>query len=549
MLRLLVALLAAVSMLSGFSAESAWASPTAATGGSAGPVHALAPTPVVSGNRIVDSRTGAAFVPHAVNWPSFEYACQQGWAYSSGGATPAAASAMTSWGITTVRLPLNEACWLGVDGAPAYGTVAGYRAAIRSWVTTLNTAGLVVILDLHWNAPPGYVAAGQRAMADSRSVAFWSQVATAYAASPSVLFDAFNEPYSRWSPTGSGLAFTLTWDCWKNGGCQAPVENDESDSLSGSTYPVVGMGTLVDTIRAAGATQPILLAGLDYANDLRGWIANRPDDDQLIASWHNYPGQRCSSQACWDSEVALVAASTPVMATEFGQTDGSSTFLQSFMTWADARGIGYGPWAWWDVDDSESITASRYALITDATTFAPKAPAGTAYKSHLASLLNPSPAATPSVPIYRFWSPQNRTHFFTASAAEKDMILLTYPAATWTYEGVAFRAFPTPVAGTVPLFRFWSPRLRGHFFTADGGERDYVTTHYPSSIWTFEGTAFYVYPNDSSVAGTVAVSRFWSPRYQHHFYTASVEEKVGIISGYPREVWTYEGDAFLVPAL
>ncbi len=547
MIRALSAAVAAALLLAGLAGLGALPASAVARGPSVA-ASAPAPVPVVSGNTIVDARTGAVFVPHAVNWPSFEYACQQGWAYSSGGATAAAASAMTSWGITAVRLPVNEACWLGVDGSPAFGTAAGYRAAIRSWVTTLNGAGLVVILDLHWNAPAGYVAAGQRAMADSRSVTFWAQVAAEYAASPSVLFDAFNEPYSRWSPTGAGLAFTLTWDCWRNGGCRAPVENDESGSLSGSTYPVVGMADLVSAIRGAGASQPILLAGLDYANDLRGWLANRPADGQLIASWHNYPGQRCSSPTCWDAEIAPVASVVPVMVTEFGQTDGTSTFLQTFMSWADAHGIGYSPWAWWQVDASESLTASRYALITDTTTFAPKAPAGTAYKSHLASLGSAPPGAPGSVAIYRFWSPANSTHFFTASAAEKDAILRTYPATTWTYEGVAFRAFPTQVAGTVPLFRFWSPRLSGHFFTADSGEKDSIIANYPPSTWTFEGTAFFVYPADSAAAATTAVSRFWSPTSQHHFYTASVAERDGIIAAYPQRIWTYEGDTFRVPA-
>ena len=50
---------------------------------STGPASAAAPQPVVQGNRIIDSVTGAAFVPRGVNFPSFEYACQQGWGYSN----------------------------------------------------------------------------------------------------------------------------------------------------------------------------------------------------------------------------------------------------------------------------------------------------------------------------------------------------------------------------------------------------------------------------------------------------------------------------------
>ena len=345
------------------------------------PTPGSAPTPVVKGSQIVDSRNGSVWVPHAVNWPSFEYACQQGWAYSGSGATDAAAIAMKSWGINAVRLPLNENCWLGAEGSPAFGTPAGYRAAVRAWVDKLNAHGIVVILDLHWTAPVGFAADGQRAMTDSRSVLFWQSVAADYKKVPSVIFDAFNEPYSR------GF-FSLTWSCWKSGGCWAPNENDVT-TLSGSTYRVYGMSTLVSTIRKAGAKQPIMLAGIDYANDLRGWLANKPSDGQLIASWHNYPGQRCHTVACWNSEIAPVAAKVPVIASEFGETDGGSSYLTSFMNWADGQGIGYAPWAWWDVPASESLEASRYALYSGSS-FTPKAPSGTAYHDHLAGLIPPT---------------------------------------------------------------------------------------------------------------------------------------------------------------
>lgn len=343
-----------------------------------------APTPVVQGNHLVDSRTNSVFVPHGVNWPSFEYACWQGWGYSSN-TSMAEAEAIASWKVTAVRIPLNQDCWLGLAGSPTSGTKQGYRAALRSWVDTLNAAGLVVILDLHSTAPAGYPAHGQRAMADSQSVAFWQSVAAAYSTSPSVMFDVFNEPYSRWNSTTNAWTFHLTWDCWKNGGCQAPVEDDYTASLSGSTFTVAGMSQLVAAVRGAGAAQPIMLGGLDYSNDLTGWLANRPADAQLVASWHNYPGQRCDSVTCWNAEVAPVAAIVPVVTGEFGETDGGNSYLTNFMAWADGLGIGYAPWAWWRVSSTESLDNSRYALIGD-TGFAPKAPAGTAYYSHLAGL-------------------------------------------------------------------------------------------------------------------------------------------------------------------
>ena len=106
---------------------------------------------------------------------------------------------MESWGINTVRVPLNEDCWLGSDSSD-YGNATGYQAAVAAWVSILNAHGIVVILDLHWSAPVGQHALGQYPMADAQSTSFWSSVAGAYANNPSVIFDLFNEPYSIWDP-------------------------------------------------------------------------------------------------------------------------------------------------------------------------------------------------------------------------------------------------------------------------------------------------------------------------------------------------------------
>jgi endoglucanase len=355
-----------------------------------------APTPVVQGNRLVDTQTNATFVPHGVNVPGLEYSCVQGWRHLPDAGEFAA---MASWKINTVRLPLNESCWLGLDGSPTGSSVTQYKTDVKTWVDGVTAAGMAVILDLHWNAPAGYTASGQRAMPDERSTAFWTSVATTYSANKSVLFELFNEPYSR-----SG--FTLTWDCWKNGGCLAPVENDATGGLSGAKYTVTGMQALVTAIRSTGATQPLLLGGLNYSNDLTGWIANKPTDpaNQLVAAWHNYPGQGCST-ACWNSTITTVAASVPIVTTEFGNTaettstaaGNSGNYLVPFMTWADAHGIGYLPWAWWDVSASEAAGngSDIYALYTGSS-FAPKAPSGTKFHDYLASLGGTPPTSTPS---------------------------------------------------------------------------------------------------------------------------------------------------------
>src|SRR5919197_3801208 len=277
---------------------------------------------------------------------------------------------------------------LGVAPARAAAplSIAGYRQAVQDYVADLNAAGLYVILDLHWTAPETYVADGQRPMPDGHSVDFWSSVASVFKNNPAVVFDAFNEPYSPAAVNDPG--YPVDWGCWKAGGCFLPSSKDSDPPNNDILYPAVGMQQLVNTIRATGATHPILLGGLSYANDLSGWLANKPADAQLAASFHNYQGQQCSSQSCWDATIAPVAAQVPVVTGEFDEdVCQPTTFDEDYMSWADRHGIGYLAWGWWVLSAQEISDAgcSAYYLITDSSG-KPAAPNGTALHDHLAAL-------------------------------------------------------------------------------------------------------------------------------------------------------------------
>jgi endoglucanase len=350
----------------------------------------------VQGNHFVNG-AGQTVRLLGANHPSFEYACAFGYAYSDGNTDARDAAAIASWHATAVRVPLNEDCWLGINGLPSNSqnpspplTVAGYRKAVQDYVADLNAAGLYVILDLHWTAPETYVADGQRPMPDGHSVDFWTSVASTFKSNPAVVFDVFNEPYSPAAVNDPG--FPVDWNCWKAGGCFLPSSKDSDPPNNDIQYPAVGMQKLVDTIRATGATQPILLGGLSYANDLSGWLANEPTDPgaspQLAASFHNYQGETCSSKACWDGTIAPVAARVPVVTGEFDQgVCRPSNFDETYMNWADQHGVGYLAWGWWVLSAQEIKDAgcSAYYLITEPGG-TPAAPNGTALHDHLAAL-------------------------------------------------------------------------------------------------------------------------------------------------------------------
>jgi hypothetical protein len=355
---------------------------------SVGPALILPPDLAVVGAEL--TRDGTTWVPHGVNKPGLEYACVQGWQPAD--VSGAEAWEMVAWGIDVVRIPLNQDCWLGVDGAPVTGAFGfedstAYRAKVQQWVDAFHEAGLAVILDLHWSAPEGELADGQHRMADrDQSLTFWASVAETYAGEPAVMFEAFNEPYN-WTSTVDPDG--LTWDCWLDGGCEVSVSSqDTPDAPSETTYAVAGMQEIVDAIRGAGATQPIIVGGNDYANDLSGWLAHRPEDplteDQIVAGWHHYAGQACWTSGDCDATIAAVQSEVPVLITEFGWSDSAEGSFESIMDWADAQEIGYLAWAWWDVMADPETPSSLYSLYTG--DFLPKSPAGTAFKEHLAGL-------------------------------------------------------------------------------------------------------------------------------------------------------------------
>ncbi len=147
-----------------------------------------------------------------------------------------------------------------------------------------------------------------------------------------------------------------------------------------------------------------------------------------------------------------------------------------------------------------------------------------------------------SSPVHRFWSPVLFNHFYTASETERRMLINNYPDI-WTYEGVAFYArAEADDLDASPVYRFWSPVLLSHFYTIDRAERDMLNRDYPS-IWVEEGIVFYAYTENLQPRDSVPVYRFWSPVLVAHFYTADEAERDMLIREYPA-IWTFEGIAW-----
>lgn len=278
----------------------------------------------VVGNQLVNG-SGQPIRLLGVNRSGSEYGCLYAQGVFAGPTNRWAIKAMAAWRINAVRIPLNETCWLGINGVPDSYSGITYQSAVRRYVRQLNRAGLYVVLDLHWNAPGASRATGQQPMADlDHAPAFWASVARTFRREPAVAFDLYNEPHG------------VSWRCWRDG-CKLP-----------DGWFAAGMQTLVNAVRSAGTTQPIIATGLDWGSELDSWLMYRPHDpaNQLAAGLHAYDTVGCRTARCWEAQVASVARRVPVVATELGEKGCTDTFIDRFMRWADLSGVSYLAWTW-----------------------------------------------------------------------------------------------------------------------------------------------------------------------------------------------------------
>ncbi|HVO54267.1 MAG TPA: glycoside hydrolase family 5 protein [Solirubrobacterales bacterium] len=322
----------------------------------------------VRGNQLIDG-AGKPVRLLGVNRSGTEYRCSEEDGFFEGPSDTASIEAMKSWHINSVRVPLNESCWLGLGGIPAQLSGSAYRAAVRGFVERLEAAGLYVILDLHWAAPGHNRAGGLIAMPDAdHALDFWRSVANEYREDRSVIFDLFNEPRPG-----------ITWECWEDG-----CENE--DEFFGR-YPVVGMKAMVEAVRSTGAEQPLVLSGLAWAQNLRGWLAHVPSDPDhaLVAANHTYGAGANGITPCLHRckrVIERIHRTYPVITTEFGQMNCRDGYSVRYMRWADRQHISYLAWAWntgpgWSCTEGPSLISDYSGTPTEY---------GIGFREHLAAL-------------------------------------------------------------------------------------------------------------------------------------------------------------------
>lgn len=265
--------------------------------------------------------------------------------YDGGLTNAALAEEISQWHANVVRITPNEDCWLGINGVNASYSGTIYRNTIEQFVNLLDTYGIYAIIDLHASAPGTYLAIGEQAMADQdHSLAYWQSVATTFKDDSAVIFEPYNEPHI----TSANAKTSNPWQCWLNG-CNITVVQgyDGQIRANNTSWQAAGMQELVNTIRSTGATNPILLDGLNWSQNLTELVKYLPvdPDNQMIASYHNYDGP-LNNENYWNTTIANVAQQMPLITSEFGENDCGNSFVTQYMQWADSHNISYLPWAW-----------------------------------------------------------------------------------------------------------------------------------------------------------------------------------------------------------
>ena len=173
------------------------------------------------------------------------------------------------WHMNALRLPVSN--WIYAKRPQLF------LSLLDKVVQEAAQAKLYVILALNDYAKGGSPYGKGAFMPKPQSVQFWNAIAKHYLTNPMILFDAYNEPHYPDANT------------WLHGGGIQKGSN-------GKTVKIVGMQALVNAIRATGAKQLIIIAGVKTAGTLR---ISGPN---IIYTQHTYYKIATGNPTIWNAD-------------------------------------------------------------------------------------------------------------------------------------------------------------------------------------------------------------------------------------------------------
>lgn len=270
---------------------------------------------LTQGNKLVNN-CGEEILLKGVVRPSLE------WNAQGSNLSPEDIANMAKWGSNAVRLDLDQQKWFASQSADVMGS---YKQIIDAIIYYATQNQMAVILDLHWTEIQG-----QSPMANKDSLTFWKEVAQTYKDFGTVIFELFNEPNA------------IAKEVW----------------LNGDNNHYVGYQELYDTVRATGATNPVIIAGTDWGYDLS--FVNKDfgvKGENIIYCSHPYddkgkPGYQ-GPGGDFDNCLKGVINDHPIIFTEFGdnqptdyQNGNYKSAYQNTLDYVNKHNIHYTAFAW-----------------------------------------------------------------------------------------------------------------------------------------------------------------------------------------------------------
>lgn len=303
-----------------------------------------------SGNQILRADTGQPMLLRGVNRSGLEYSepSDAGFLAAAGLTNEEVGEMVTHWGSNIIRLPFNQDWALRGRGSKSGEDYLSCLDEVVSWVAAM---GAYTILDLQWldaDTVYGHVQDANGVSQDNHvaptpngeTIELWRTLATRYKDEPAVLFDLFNEPHNPLSD--DSLPIHLLDE-------QGDVVESDDRTVSSQEW-VPWAERLVAEVRAIRPSGIILVAGVDWAFDLRDVSVNAPN---IAYSAHIYSNRANSD---WWKALGRCGG-VPVFVGEWGGGDNDLNFGSTLAALMRAQELSWAAWSW--VDNPKLVQPPR----------------------------------------------------------------------------------------------------------------------------------------------------------------------------------------------
>ncbi len=238
----------------------------------------------------------------------------------------------SAWHANTVRLQVSQTAL----SDPVAADVATYLDQVSTTVAQAHTAGLAVILSVQDQA----LSCGpSHPLPSQATVTAWTNLVGRFAPDADVAFELFNEPHdapAKYKFAPGEYPTADQWTEWRDGG--TTPESNLGDTA-------VGFQQLVTTIRGLGATNVLVVDGLNFAGQLQGHPALQDTLVPAQLAYAVHPYYYTLGYTDWDFRFGDAALSAPVIATEWNYAlsdcgNPPQAGAPAFLSYLAARGIG-----------------------------------------------------------------------------------------------------------------------------------------------------------------------------------------------------------------